>query len=409
MEKKSLKYVSLVLGALLTLTLIVNTTVTTYVLWNDRQTASMNPNSRETLNIAIKADLGRPSPLRYFWNQLKTWTTAWYVEGTENTDAISGLTISVTGSNVASSATVDYYFEAISSDANGIPYKFLEGNNTSITVGGASLTPTNQTTIINHLAAMGLSTTTSHTIDYYVYVKAQATGAVSSETLTSEITKTKFDTVTYSYGTETTDTFYATIGGNNYQYYPTYYEAMALIDVRLRSGRIQRGFLYFPLTGTGEVVTDAELNLRFSAVQPDNEHTVYRVTEYWDGSSNKPTWNNAPTYSTTDSSTLTSVTDYWNTWDITEMAQAWGGEAIKAGIMTEITGTTGFEDIHKYYNWNGDFPPYITITWVDYSASWYQIPASVIDIPISQQVGTLLVVAISAGYILSDNNRRKKE
>ena len=110
MEKKSLKYVSLMLGALLTLTLIVNTSVTTYVLWNDRQTASMNPNARETLNIAIKADLGRPSPLRYFWNQLKTWTTAWYVEGTENTDAISGLTISVTGSNVASSATVDYYF-----------------------------------------------------------------------------------------------------------------------------------------------------------------------------------------------------------------------------------------------------------------------------------------------------------
>ena len=409
MEKKSLKYVSLVLGALLTLTLIVNTTVTTYVLWNDRQTASMNPNSRETLNIAIKADLGRPSPLRYFWNQLKTWTTAWYVEGTENTDAISGLTISVTGSNVASSATVDYYFEAVASDASGTPYKFLEGNNTSITVGGASLTPTNQTTIINHLAAMGLSTTTSHTIDYYVYVKAQATGAVSSETLTSEITKTKFDTVTYSYGTETTDTFYSVYGGINYDWSTSYYEDATVMDVKLSSSKEQRGFLAFPLTGIGAVVSNAEYKARCSQIQGgSHDHTVYRITESWNEGGNKPTWNNQPTISTTDSATM-QPTDYWNTWDITEMAQAWGSGAGKYGVMLAITGTPTTDHIHKVYNHDGDFPPYMTITWVDYSASWYQIPASVIDIPISQQVGTFLVVAISAGYILSDNNRRKKE
>ena len=402
-----MKYVSLMLGALLTLTLIVNTTVTTYVLWNDRQTASMNPNARETLNIAIKADLGRPSPLRYFWNQLKTWTTAWYVEGIENTDAISGLTISVTGSNVVSSATVDYYFEAVSSDASGNPYKFLEGNNTSITVGGASLTPTNQTTIINHLAAMGLSTTASHTIHYYVYVKAQATGAVSSETLTSEITKTKFDTVTYSYGTETSDTFYSPGGGQNYEYYPTVFENLATFTVLLRNTKDQHGFFLFPLTGVGEVVTDAEFNFRCQNVAAGKDLTVYRITEAWGIDSNKPKWNNQPTYSTTDSATL-EPTDSWNSLDITEMTQAWGGGAGKFGVMLAIPANSG-SDGHKVYNYDGDFPPYIDITWVDYSASWYQIPASVINIPISQELGILLIVAITAGFILHDSIKRKKE
>ena len=409
MKQKTLKYTSLVLGIILTVTLIVNTSVTTFVLWNDRQTASMSPNARENLNINVEADLGRPSPLRYFWDQLKSWTTAWYVEGVESTDSISGLTITVTGSNVGSQASVSYYIEAVASDASGIPYRFLEGNGTSITVGGANLTPTNQTTIINHLEAMELSTTASHIIDYYVYVKAQATGAVSGELLTSEIVKTKFDTVSYSYGAEVSDTFYATMGGQNFDWSTSYFEDLSTMQVRLKSNKEQHGFLFFPLTGIGEIVTEAELNARAQQIQDvPQDHTVYRITETWNTGGNKPTWNNQPTYSTTDTATIQPA-EGWNTWDISEITQAWGGGADKFGVMLAVTGTPSGDHVHILYNYDGDFPPYIDVTWVDYAASWYQIPASVIDIPLSQELGTLLVVAISVGYILHDQTRRKEK
>ena len=205
MNKEDLQKISIIVSLVLSMVLIVNTSLSTYVLYTSSFQASMG-SSGETLEINLRADSGRVSPLRQIWRQARGWVSAFYVGGTERQNATTSIQVSVTGSNVGSSATVDYYIEARESTGQGSPYRFLEGNGSSVTIGGAALELSNQTNIENHLTAMGLDTTSSWTIDYYVYVKAETVGAVSGETLTSEITRQKFDTVTYEYGSEVTTT-----------------------------------------------------------------------------------------------------------------------------------------------------------------------------------------------------------
>jgi len=390
----------LVLGVVFAFALIVNFTHSAYIAVDDSFTANMQSLNRlESLDVQIRGTVERPSPLTYYLNQVRNLLSSYYVGGSEATQASTGILVSITGTNVASTASVDYYIEAVASDALGNPYRFLEGNGTSVTVDGASLDLSNQTTIENHLEAMGLSTTASHTIDYYLYVLAESTGLVSGETLTSEIVKTKFDTITFDYGTEVSDTFYSSEGCGNYQYYPTYIENMATFGVIKRTSKIQQGYLNFPLSGVGEGVTAAQLTYRCSSVYSARQMTIYRITETWGVSSNKPTWNNQPTYETTDSATQT-PTDYWNYLDITEMAQAWGGGAGKYGIMMAIPSGASSSEGHTVFNTNGDFPPYIDITWVTYSASWYPVPASVLDMQLGQTLGSLVVIALT-GYLVA--------
>jgi len=407
MEKITLKYASLALGILLTVTLIVNTTVTTYVLWNDRQNASMSPNAVETLNIAIEADIGRPSPLRYFWDQLRSWTTAWYIGGVERTDAITGLTITVTGSNVANQATVSYYIEAVASDASGNPYRFLEGNSTTVTVNGASLAPTNQTTVVNHLEAIGLSITESHTIDYYVYVLAEATGAVSGETLTSEITKTKFDTVSYQWGTESTTDIAPTHDAEIRSSSPdSNYDTVNWCMMGYWTNPKNYDMVYrFDLTDY-PVVTGGALKLyTIGASGAYDRYFIHNMTSF----DSTVTWNTAnkvsellnereyignSAYFTFDSTSL----------DVYMAAQSGELAYIRLSADTEGTWYRSFNTLES-----SSSKPKMTISYLDFSASWYQIPASVIDIPISQELGILLVVAITAGFILHNNKGRKNE
>ena len=397
----------LTLCVILIFFLMLNTTHSAYIAYGDSFSASMQSQNRlERLEIQLIGTAGRPSPLIYYLNQVKSLLSSYYVGGTEATQATTGITVSITGTNVDITASVDYYIEAIADDATGNSYRFLEGNSTSVTVGGANLDLTNQTTIINHLEAMGLTTTTSHTIDYYVYVKAQAIGAISDDPLTSEIEKTLFDSVTYDYGSEVSDTFYSSEGCVNFQQYPTYTESMATFKVIKRTSKVCNGFLNFPLSGVGETVTDATLNYRCCQVYSARQMAVYRITETWGASSNKPTWNNAPTYETDDLASQT-PDDYWNELDITTMAQAWGGGAGKYGIMMNIPSGASSSEGHTVYNTNGDFPPYIDITWMDYAASWYPIPASVLDMPLGQTLGSLAILALS-GYLVTNVLKENK-
>lgn len=398
----------LVLGVILAVTLIVNTTHTVYLAVDDSFTANMQSGNRlESLDIQIRGTVERPSPLTYYLNQVRNLLSSYYVGGSDATQASTGILVSITGTNVASTATVDYYIEAVASDASGNPYRFLEGNGTSVTVGGANLDLSNQTTIENHLTAMGLSTDASHTIDYYVYVRAQATGAISEETLTSEIEKTLFDSVTFEYGTEVSDTFYSTGSLVNFQQYPTYTESMSTFKVQRWTGKYCYGYLLFPLSGVGEVVTDAQLTYRCFSVYSARDMAVYRITETWGMSTNKPTWSNMPTFETEDVATQT-PTDYWNYLDITEMGQAWGGGAGKFGIMMNIPAGVSSDAGHTVFGYQGDFPPYIDVTWVSYSASWYPVPASVLDMPLGQTLGAFTVIALSGYTVYQALGKEKK-
>jgi len=193
---------ALYLGLVLTVVLILNQGLAFYINATQTFTASMAETGGEEVNIRLAASTGRPGPLAALLRRAKDWVSAYYVGGVERTDAETGIVVTVTGTNVASTAYVDYYIEGRETGGSGAPYRFLEGNGTEVAVGGAALDLTNETTIESHLAAMGLSTEESWTIDYYVYVRAEVAGAVSGETLTTVIPYTKFDTVTYTYGTE---------------------------------------------------------------------------------------------------------------------------------------------------------------------------------------------------------------
>ena len=396
-----------ILGVVLTIALIVNTSLMAYVTYQNSFTASMAQPSGESLDISLRGDVGRPSPLTYYLKQARNWISAYYTGGVERTNAETGIVVAIDGSNIGSTASVDYYIEAKETEGEGSAYRFLEGNSTSVTVNGADLDLSNQTTIENHLSAMGLSTTSSHTIDYYVYVKAEATGAISEETLTSEIEKTLFDSVTFEYGTEVSDTFYSTGSLVNFQQYPTYTESMSTFKVQRWTGKYCYGYLLFPLSGVGEVVTDAQLTYRCFSVYSARDMAVYRITETWGMSTNKPTWSNMPTFETEDVATQT-PTDYWNYLDITEMGQAWGGGAGKFGIMMNIPAGVSSDAGHTVFGYQGDFPPYIDVTWVSYSASWYPVPASVLDMPLGQTLGAFTVIAISAYTIYQALKKEKK-
>jgi hypothetical protein len=186
--------------------ILLNQTVTLYHA--GAQTASWETAgiTGEDLNVEISLDTGRPKSIldrveRYLRGQrwfTSSWIGAWMVNDQEATQATVNINIIVTGSNVASTASVDYYIEGVP-QGGGEPYRFLEAAGQSVTVGGSALENSTNLGITSHLEAMGLSTDQSWTIDYYVYAKAETTGSISGENLTMEVTETLFDTKEYEY------------------------------------------------------------------------------------------------------------------------------------------------------------------------------------------------------------------
>ena len=408
--------IGLVLGVILIFSLIFNTTHSAYIAYGDNFSASMqSQNQLESLKIQLLGTIGRPTSIIYYLNQVKSFLSSYYVEGTESTQATTGITVSITGTNVASTASVDYYIEAMANDASGNPYRFLEGNSTSVTVGGANLDLTNQTTIINHLEAMGLSTTASHTIDYYVYVQAQATGAVSGDTLTSEITKTKFDTVFYGYGTVES----ATMGH--------------WVDDGWMYGGGQMWLSTDLNNDTYSPIADGTLNwIEFAASHKHSGADWFCGVIYeFEGSQGATDFvakssNPSPVYST--------ITEYH--------ADFPGNEPIYAdteyvlGVWTEEDdddtdwkirmdhGTSGtrWRDEWEYRSGQEPHDPFegdsrimnlgalkvqVNYNYIGYAASWYQIPASILDMPLGQTLGSLVMIALS-GYLVTSVLKENK-
>jgi len=165
------------------------------------QVASFETKAGETLHVEVTTDSGRPKTIpEYMAFSLRRLlgTAAWRVGTTPISTVTSQVTITVTGSNIASTATVDYYLEGVPR-SGGQAHRFLAGNATSVAV-GTPLTDSEALTVNGHLQSMGLSTSQDQTVDYYVYVSVEATGLISGETLTCDIAKTLFDTITFDYG-----------------------------------------------------------------------------------------------------------------------------------------------------------------------------------------------------------------
>jgi len=417
MKKDNLTKISLVVGIILSVTLIINTSLSAYVLYTSSFQASMS-DADESLDLAIRTDTGRPTMLERIFKTAKDWISAYYVGGVEKTDAETGITISVTGSNVASQASVSYYIEGVP-QSGGRAFRFLEGNGSSVTVGGAALSPTNQTTIEKHLTAMGLSTTSSHTIDYYVYVKAEATGAISGDTLTSEISYQKFDSVTYNYGQEYIGTMGKTSGSTEVfcagemilgqgsagtGYSPDYNGT--LYRILFKAKQIDGGaddvcgVVYKWTTGGG--ISDL-------VAQSDD------CTGYSTGS-----WKTVSGYFTT-AGTVPIYTNenYWlGAWFEEDDSNAdwkiyldYSPGAARRNYNTEYRSGISAPDPMTSSSENSEFQPYIYVQYkyISYSSSWYTIPPlSVINVPITLDLVAVLSVIIAALVVVKKQMEENK-
>ena len=411
----------LILTLFVQILILVNQSVGLYTVAAQSMQASIIEPTGETLQVHIQTDTGRLNLVEKLIKGVRDWTSSYFVGGVERTNAETGITISVTGSNVASTAYVDYYIEAVP-QSGGAAYRFLEGNNTAITVGGSALSPSNQTSIENHLTAMGLSTTASHTIDYYVYVKAEATGAVSGETLTSEITYTKFDTVTYQYGVEVTENIdpdldgYLMLSDSNStsydftytttdycgMYYGNKYRYLGKFAIDPGSYTEAELHLYeYSCGGVGEPVT-----WDLYSCQP------FYMVDQW--SANFSGWWDQPTDITwlDDVSISSNAAGHWRVWTsstlVTYVNQRAGDYAyFKIYIDAEDFATQhlngGFED--SYSSRSND--PHLEVTYLSYESSWYPLPPlSLAQLPITLDLAALATLFFVTSYAIK--TRRKQ-
>jgi len=189
------------------------------IIYNFQRTfeASVVNEHGESLKVKVIADSGRPPLL---------WYLAWRVGSNPITTVNIGVTITPSATNVVD-LKVTYYIKA---KCGTLSYNPLSGNQISASSGSPLSYSTGAVNVDTHLTNIGVSTTQDQTVDYYVYCKVEGTGAISGETLVAEITETKFDTILYDYGAETTNTFeaYGGSSGNPRQVESVNYETNAI-------------------------------------------------------------------------------------------------------------------------------------------------------------------------------------
>ncbi|MFH2109623.1 MAG: hypothetical protein ABIJ47_00020 [Candidatus Bathyarchaeota archaeon] len=444
--------------------ILVNQVFTLSIYAQQSYQASMIPtDGGETLQVYIDTDTGRPRGIldrifRYLRGQpelTSSWLGAWMVDGVERTDAIVSISITVTGSNVLSTATVDYWIEGRPS-GGGEPFKFLEATGQSVTVNGAALEDSDDRGIAGHLEAMSLATDQSWTIDYYVYVITEATGAVSGETLTSEITETKFDTKTYELydpGTWTRIPVKKSDGYVGYARLET--NTVTLLDPttsedpscafgeRTPAAGLRQytawlcfqnndaensgyGSTMLPYVTAGTlIIHEAYIRMQAKAASPAQHVTVNLndvtswtstgvdtwaewLTRWGDRLPVNVTWN-APTFA---------EDSFYNTTNIGPVVQALvdGRTVSSTGRMTFYIAAAGdaktyWKAIHgwyfgyaTWYRW-----PTLFIRWSGYTASWYPLPPlSLASLPITLDVLAWSALIAATALAWRENRRKMK-
>lgn len=370
------------------------------------QTSIIETENQENLQIHLQTSTGRLTPLKSIIKNIKQWTTSYYVEGIARTQATTGLTISLTGSNVANIAYVDYYIEARETNGLGTPYRFIAGNNTELTIGGPAYEPTNQTNIENHLTAMNLNTTTSYTIDYYIYIKAESTGIVSGETLTSEIPYTKFDTITYSHGTPISQTYNVLSSTDDAGILSETWTTNQVRDpyggngdiaaVRFQNVTIPQGAIitsaYWSIKASGGGAN--YMRIEFYVIDEDNTATFSTKTDF--NSRNLWPTSNAPEWEET--ATWTSGVRYYGPNNLAPLIEhlvnreGWtSGNALGIKI-NGISGPESTPRLPRSWDYSETGSTRLYVTYLSYAMSWYPPPPmKLANLPI-----TIELIAITA-------------
>lgn len=414
----------LILTLCVQLLLLVNQSIGLYTTAAQSMQASIIEPTGEKIQIHIETDTGRQTIVQKILKNTRNWLSSYFVGGIEKTNAQTGITISIDGSNIGATANVDYYIEARESTGQGTPYRFLEGNSTSVTVNGADLGLTNQTTIENHLEAMGLSTSSSYTIDYYVYVRATAIGAVSGETLTSEITYQKFDSVTYQYGSEVTNTVQVSHSWEDgYIYGPTGYDKTGnALNIGDYSSDYPDWWVWInfaPEIPQGVEITEAHIEVyeRYS----DGVYPTVTILAVDEDSASYPI-----SHSDYDSKTTTSENVSWSisswssdTWiespDISNVIQelvnrtGWTSSSVCGILIQDSPGWGGSMNRVgcESYDHSPSLAPKLEVTYFSYTSSWYPLPPlSLTELPITIDLAALTTLILVTSYAVK--NRRKR-
>ena len=444
-EKLRIEEKVLILTLFVQVLLLVNQTVILAATAKQTMTASMVPTmGGETLQAHISTDTGRPEGIldhitRYLQGQswfTNSWVGAWLVDDVERTDATVAISITVTGSNILSTATVDYYIEA-RPVGGGQPFRFLEATGQSATVGGAALQASDPRGITGHLQAMGLATTQSWTVDYYVYAKALATGAVSGETLTSEIVETKFDTKTYVFDDPGTWTQLAAIRSTGWAGFvtsTTYYAVDAdntIAYFRLGGGydpaywAFRNDARYGPQIPTVDagslVIQEAYIQMHSGRTTPSTTMDIYIHGSHasWQGNwiTSLSTFNtyltNAKAYHTPVTWTPPSQVsgNLYNTASIVPLIQHKldiNSIATNGGFcfFFDLTGTNNGQ---MYFRVWPEYSGRLFIRWSQYTASWYPLPPmSLASLPITLDVVALTALIAATALVLRESRRKRR-
>ena len=380
--------------------------------------ASVTNDYGESLSVKVIADSGRPSLLGYLGQKLyKSWCLAWRVGTTLVSTVNIGITITPSATNVVN-LKVTYYVKA---KCGTHEYKPLSATQISASSGSSISNSTGSISINDHLQDLGVSTTQDQTVDYYVYCKVEGDGAISGEHLVAEVSETKFDTVTYDYGSECSGSLTTTPIGDAYVYEcnpNSNFGSSSYLHVNPESGQLYRSYLKFDISSImqhdPDEITKAELKLLY-VYKRDIIRTlrVHRVTGSW--SETGITWNNQPSWSSSYvSKNVPSSGNVWWTIDVTSISVLNDtiSFVVKDATEDSTEGTMYYFYSKDYSNSNYHPKLYVEYKYTDWSVSWswFNLPLSVVSLPIGQQflAAVFMVLAFTVWAAAREKARRRR-
>jgi len=375
----------------------------------------------EELELKIEASM-RPSFWQYLGDQ---FTLAWRVGTTQKSTVNIRFTITVTGTNIANTATAYFYVEA--RDSSGSPtYRELDySSGTTITVGSATTFETGSISIDTHLSHMyGSAPTVDKTVDYYLWCKVEVTGLISGQKLTAELPVQKFDSVLYDYGVtkSSSTTLYVSKDTQVLSYYPdTNYGTATSAEFGLSTSKQAWTLIAFDLSALPDTMSPTSMSLFMDCVLARSSYPsgytgrIYRLTDNSWGETTV-TWNTKPPYDSSkyvsfSLSTSTSVDYNINVLSLWDPSCA--GKSI--GFVIKIEAPT--PDVNYYNNAictkEGSTTNCAKLTiaynYIDWSASWSWLnldTLSISSLKVTQELAPLILVFVSAVCIMLLLRRR---
>jgi hypothetical protein len=363
----------------------------------------------EELELKIEACM-RPSFWQYLGDQ---FTLAWRVGGTPRSTVNIRFQITVTGTNIANTATAYFYVEA--RDSSGSPtYRELNyTSGTTITVGSTTTFETGSMAIDTHLSHIyGSVPTADKTINYYLWCKVEATGLISGQKLTAEIPVQQFDSLLYDYGA--TATGKATIGyaAHVYKYSSsTNYGTSTYLFVGGSSSTYEyqtyiKWTATFPYTA--DSILSASLKLYCTTASPDTIN-VYTTSNFDEASI---TWSNKPALGTLLGSFTASSTG-WVTFTSSDFVNYFKS-CISNGYLNIYIALTAASFSQRAEFASDEYTdstryPYFEYTYANWSASWSWLnldTLSISSLKVTQELAPLILVFVSAVCIILLMRRR---